>query len=87
MSIISTITSVATGWKTYAIVAIVSIMVAGTGYEYIYHKGESAQVATQAKAELKAEVKGVQVHAQVQNQVIKLADPDLDKQLDRWLRD
>lgn len=74
------------GWKTDFIL-VVAFLVAGSIYTaLVWRNGYDRALLDQARAAEKVTTKQVETHAQKENEIIRLADPDLDARLERWMR-
>ena len=85
--LISYITGFYESYKLYLIAsALVVVSLIGT-----YHAGKAVgaaeAVGATAVAQVAADKKGVTEHEQIKQDVIRLPATDLDKRLDKWMRD
>jgi hypothetical protein len=70
-------------WRMYLIAGVgIAVAIAAAGL-WGYIEGKTACQTSQLKAVVEAQ----KDHEKLETKIIRLADPDLDERLSRWMRD
>lgn len=72
--------------KTLWPIIVTVIALAAAGFS-IYNWGKADQKTICVTDQAAADHTGEVVHDKIEQDIIRLADPDLDKRLDKWMRD